>query len=140
MGDDGIGPRVAYELIKRGYDNVVICGPDLAPVFARLDDIDLLIIVDAMDWGAEPGSLMISKLNNLEEKTSRLSHALPLTQMLRIMKKTLKESMEVYIIGVQPKCIEPGSNLTPPVEHAVDEIIAKIEELLRERGEKKVNT
>ena len=99
--------------------------------------MDLVIVVDAINWGAKPGSLLVAKLDDVKEAVTRLSHALPPTEMLKIMKKILKESVEVYIVGVQPERVEPGDSLTPPVECAVGEVIAKIEELLTKNKRKK---
>ncbi len=140
MSDDGLGPKVAHELIKRGYNNVVVCGSDLSSVLTHLDDVDLVIVIDIIDWRAKPGTLLVARLDDIEEVMTRSSHNLPITGMLKIMKRTLRESMEIYIIGVQPERVELGDSLTPPVECAVREVIAKIEELLAKNRRKKANT
>lgn len=129
MGDDGVGLLVAKELISEGLE-VVTCGSDLSSVLAKLDDLDTLIIVDAVDWGAQPGSVIVAKLEDLEEAKFRVSHSLPATEILKLMKKIFGKPSETYIIGVQPGRIEPSSELTPQVRKAIREVTAKIKDML----------
>ncbi|MCS7139301.1 MAG: hydrogenase maturation protease [Candidatus Nezhaarchaeota archaeon] len=133
MGDDGFGPAVARELIKRGHRNVVF-NSDPLNLLTQLDDVDLVIIVDAVNLGVEPGSLFVAKLDDVREIAPRSSHSLPVTEILKIMRKILRKPMEVYIIGVQPARIEPGEDLTPPVQCAIKDAVLKIEELIVEKN------
>lgn len=136
MGDDGVGLAVAHELAKQGYE-VVACGSDLSPVLTRVDDIDLLIVVDAVDWGAKPGSVLVSKLEEVEEAHTQSSHHLGITNMLKIVMKIFKKPMSVYLVGIQPERVEPVAELTPKVKSAINEVVAKVGELIKKAQENK---
>lgn len=129
MGDDGIGTLIAKELASEGLE-VVICGSDLSPVLVRLDNLEVLIIVDAIDWGANPGSVIVARLEDFEEVRLRMSHSLPVTEILKLMKKLFGKPSDVYIIGVQPGHIKPGIEFTPQVRKAIHTVTAKVKDIL----------
>lgn len=136
MGDDGVGPAVASELAKQGYE-VVVCGSDLSLVLTRIEDVDLLIVVDAVDWGAEPGSVFIAKLDEVGEVRAWASHHLGVTSMLKIMMRAFNKPVDVYLIGVQPERIEPVAELTSKVKSAVNEVVRKVREIIEKAQEGK---
>lgn len=136
MGDDGIGPAVASELAKQGYE-VVTCGSDLSLVLTRIEDVDLLIIVDAVDWGAEPGSVFVAKIDEVNEVSAWSSHRLGVISMLKIMMKIFKKPVNAYLVGVQPERVEPVAELTSKVKLAVNEVVVKVKELIRKAQEGK---
>lgn len=138
MGDDGVGPAVARELAKQGYE-VVTCGSDLSPVLTRIENVDLLIVVDAVDWGAKPGSVFVAKLDEVNEVYARCSHRLGVTSMLKVMMKVFKKPENVYLVGVQPERVEPVAELTPKVKLAVDEVVARVRELIEKLKKIKAN-
>lgn len=137
MGDDGVGSVVAHELAKQGYE-VVTCGSDLSPVLTRIEEVDLLIIVDAVDWGAEPGSVFVARLNEVSEVYTRSSHRLGVTDMLKVMMKVFGKPVDAYLVGIQPKRVEPATELTSKVKPAVDEAVARVKELIEKVQENKI--
>ncbi|MEM2314845.1 MAG: hydrogenase maturation protease [Candidatus Nezhaarchaeales archaeon] len=136
MGDDSIGLAVAHELAKRGYE-VVACGSDLSPVLTRMEDIDLLIVVDAIDLGAKPGSVFVLKLEEVNEVPARTSHTIGVISMLKIMMKVFQKPMDTYLVGVQPERVKHSTELTPKVRLAINEVVVKVEELIKEFQENK---
>ncbi len=130
MGDDGAGVAVAGELAKLGYE-VVVCGSDLSPVMARVEEVNVLIIVDAVNWGAKPGSVLTARLDDLEEEPVRASHSLRVSEVIKLMRKAFGHPLEVYVVGIQPERVEPSTELSPSVRQAVNEAVAKVRELLR---------
>lgn len=136
MGDDGVGLAVAYELTKQGY-NVIVCGSDLSPVLAKVDDVDLLVVIDAVDWGSEPGSVSVFKLDEIDEAHVQSSHSIGVTKMLKIIMKIFKKPENVYLVGIQPERVEPITELTPKVKLAINEALIKVEELIK-KIEKKI--
>ncbi|MDH5816286.1 MAG: hydrogenase maturation protease [Candidatus Nezhaarchaeota archaeon] len=136
MGDDGVGLAVARELAKRGHE-VVTCGPDLSSVLTKVDDIDLVIVVDAIDLEAEPGSVFVLKLEDVDEVPARSSHTLRATRMLKTMMRVFRKPIDAYLVGVQPERVEPATELTPRVKSAISEVVAKVEELIMRTQEKK---
>jgi hydrogenase maturation protease len=136
MGDDGVGVAVAGELAKQGYE-VVVCGSDLAPVLARVEEVDALIIVDAVDWGAEPGSILTAKLEDLEESRVRASHFLRVSEVVGLMREAFGRPSEVYVVGVQPERVEPSTELSPSVRRALGDVTTRVRELVMKlKGDK----
>ncbi len=129
MGDDGVGTVVAGELAKLGYE-VVVCGSDLSPVLTRAEEVDALIIVDAVDWGAEPGSVLTARLEDLEERRVRTSHSLRVSEVIRLMKSVFGRPSEVYVVGVQPERVEPSTELSLSVRRAIASLVARVKELV----------
>jgi hydrogenase maturation protease len=129
MGDDGVGILAANELAKLGCE-VVVCGSDLSPILARSEEIDVLVIVDAVDWGAKPGSILTAKLEDLEEDRVRTSHSLRVSEVVRLMKYVFGRPSKVYVVGVQPERVEPSTELSPSVRQALGDVIERVRKLV----------
>jgi len=138
MGDDGVGIAVASELAKLGYE-AVVCGSDLSPVMARVEEVDVLIIVDAVDWGAKPGSVLTARLDELEEEPIRATHFLRVSEVIKLMREAFGHPLEVYVVGIQPERVEPSTELSPSVRRAVNDAVARVRELLRRLQENRPN-
>jgi hydrogenase maturation protease len=128
MGDDGVGVAVASELAKLGYE-VIVCGSDLSPVLTRVEEVDALIIIDAVDWEAEPGSILTAKLEDLEKGRVRTSHSLQVGEVVRLMRCVFGRPSEVYVVGIQPERVEPSTELSPSVRQALGDVMTKVREL-----------
>src|SRR5512147_2500421 len=132
--DDGFGPRVAQDLSEyelppdvRGID-----GGTGAPhlIFTLLDEtVKKLIILDAIDWKANPGTLRKFTVDELPKGKFIDAHNWTLSEPLH----ALKDKVEIVVIGCQPaKVSEPDIvwALTPEVERAVPEAIKMVLEEL----------
>jgi len=86
--------------------------------------------VDAVDWGAEPGSVLTAKLDDLEERRAGTSHSLRVSEVIKLIRKAFGGPREVYVVGIQPERIELSTELSPSVRQAVNEAVAKVRELL----------
>jgi hydrogenase 3 maturation protease len=87
-----------------------------------------LIIIDSADINTPPGRV---KIINSEDVggTSFCTHCLPIKVMVDYLLKSLPE-MHVIIIGIQPKTIAIGSNISIPVRQAAEDIAATISDSL----------
>ena len=139
MGDDGVGFRVARELVKRGLSDVVFCGSDATAILSHVDGVKRLIVVDTVDWGSEPGSIIVARLEEVEEEPSRWAHNLSPTRLIKLIKSLSCGDVEVYIVGVQPKNVAPSEELTEPVKRAVELAVSKVEELVSELRDFRAN-
>ena len=127
-GDDYVGSYIAEKLkqLVRSSNILIVNAetvPELYTDVIREFKPDVLLIIDAVDFGGEPGEIIFSKLCDLEivERDS-LSHALPLYLVLKLMNV---EERNVYILGIQPKNMNIRNSMSQKVlEHA--EIIVKI--------------
>lgn len=112
-GDDGAG--VAAALCVGGVD----CGttPENYISKLRVNPPETLILIDAVEMNAPPGTV---KIFNFDELSGIVltSHGVPLKAIL----EPLCERTKIYLIGIQPKQTELGEGLSPEVAAAVEGI------------------
>ncbi|GAM08731.1 hydrogenase expression/formation protein HupD [Geobacter sp. OR-1] len=125
MGDDGAGVRVVTHLAEwyRFPENVELLdggtlGLDILP---RLEGIDRLLVVDAVDNGKAPGDLV--RLEGEEVPVAlatKLSpHQMGLKDLLAVADLQGIMPGEIVLAGVQPGSIEMGLELSEEVEVAL---------------------
>jgi len=129
LQDEGVGVHVIHELTKRRMDhiNLEIIDAGTSPeIMASLDgDIDKLIIVDAVKGGDEPGTLYRFGSDDVDVDTaSPVSlHEVGVLQNLKLMALLNKQPRSTVIIGVEPKTIDYGLELSPEVSAKVPRVI-----------------
>ena len=133
--DEGIGIHAVKALQDVQLpDNVTIIDGGTSPdILACTRGGDKLIIVDAARAGGEPGAIYRFQPDDLiAERGAAISvHELGVPQNLRLMLLSGNEPSEVVIIGIEPKEIEWGIELSPELEMKIPEIISVV---LREIG------
>lgn len=143
LTDEGIGVHVARRLANEPlppdvtvYDGGVR-GIDLLEV---IQGCDRLIIVDAVNAQAEPGTVFRFRPDEVEcilreHKTSL--HQVDLFDTIKIA-RFLGSCPEIVVIGIQPKEIDWGLALTPELTVILPGILALVRdeiEVCRERSE-----
>ena len=128
--DEGIGIHAVKALQKMQLpDNVTIIDGGTSPdILACTRGGDKLIIVDAARAGGEPGAIYRFQPDDLiAERGAAVSvHELGVPQNLRLMLLSGNEPSEVVIIGIEPKEIEWGIELSPELEMKIPEIISVV--------------
>lgn len=124
MTDDGIGPQMIDYLQNSGklpegvrlMDGGTL-GLDLLPY---LEDVKNLLIVDAVELGAEPGTLVRLTGEDvpaaIENKLS--PHQMGLKDLLAVARLMGCLPENVTLFGMQPASLELGTELSPPVQAA----------------------
>ena len=147
-GDDGVGVVVAERLSLEPLPpdvrvlEVGIGGIHL--VQELLDGVDALVVVDAVDLGREPGTVVVVRPDVVDVSamsvTERRDHladmhyatperALMLARALGVLPKV------TWLVGCQVSDPEVlGQGLSPAMRGGVDTIVAEIRELLRAVG------
>lgn len=132
MADDGVGPRVVELLLHQGGlpDGVELLdggtlGLDLLP---RLEDVQRLIIIDAVETGQPPGSLVRLRGDEvpLALETKLSPHQMGLKDLLAVARLMDQLPSEVVLIGVQPAVIEMDTELSPVVESRLLELASMV--------------
>lgn len=110
----------------------------VALVQELMDGYDALVVVDAVDRSAAPGTIFVlesevPQLDAFEERDREAfladthytipSKALILGQALGVLPE------DVYIVGCQPASCELGIGMSEPVARAVDAAVRELEEL-----------
>jgi len=132
-GDDGFGPAVIDLLgeLPEGADVIETGIGGIALLQELMRGYDGLILVDAVERGAEPGTVFL-----IEPEVEKGEHVpdIHLANPNRVlsMAKTMGVLPErVVIIGCQPLDVEElCQGLSPPVQQALASAVTKIEEIV----------
>jgi hydrogenase maturation protease len=132
MGDDGLGSRVISELEQRflACEQVSLLdggtlGLDLLP---RLEGIDRLLIIDALEMGAEPGKVFRLEGEDVPRAfANKLSvHQMGLQDLLAVAELQGHLPAELVVIGAQSAEIEMVMQLSPQVEAAFAGVMSAV--------------
>lgn len=129
MADEGFGPAAALEVSSlleaqpapEGVEVSVVDGGVLGlKLLPHFQSSDLVVVLDAMDVGAKPGSLFrfTPEEAELEADQPWSAHEIGLPHLLQMAGLAGADS-HVVIIACQAGAIEPSMELTPPVSGAV---------------------
>jgi hydrogenase maturation protease len=141
-GDDAFGVVVAQRLLSESvFPDVEVLdfgirGIDL--VFAFLDGYDLVVLVDAVSRGSEPGALYVIEpdLNKLDLDDAAIDgHSLDPWQVLRQAARMGATFGRVVVVGCQPLFTESDEGrigLSTVVEAAVEPAIGRVRSLVAE--------
>lgn len=137
MSDDGVGVRVVQRLQRKHHfppwveilDGGTL-GLDLLP---RLEGIERLIIVDAVETGEKPGTCvrLAGEQLPIALETKLSPHQMGLKDLLAVAELMGHSPREMVLIGVQPGSIEMDTELTADVEATVNILISNILNELR---------
>jgi len=129
MSDDGVGVKIVQKLQReyRFSENVELLdggtlGLDLLP---KLEGVERLIVVDAVETGQKPGTCI--RLTGrelpiaLETKVS--PHQMGLKDLLSVAELMGHSPREMVLIGVQPGSIDMDTELTAEVEIKVEDLV-----------------
>lgn len=136
-GDDGVGFYVVDRLSKEfkgesGFLFIKTSVPEDRVREIRNFAPNMVIIIDAADFGKRPGSIKIIK----EYQISGLfisTHTTPLTLFLKLYQADQPVKSAVTIIGVQRKSSEFGQPMCGDVKKAGDMVAKIISELYRKK-------
>ena len=140
MTDDGFGVKVVNMLSSRYHFQEQVrlldggtLGLDLLP---HLEEVELLLIIDALDMRDAPGKIFRIEGDEVPRAfASKLSvHQMGLQDLLAVSELQGHVPSKLVVWGVQPECIEMGTELTATVAAAVEPVVAKVLEELQGWG------
>ena len=85
---------------------------------------DVIFFLDAVDSGDEPGSVKLMRIADVQT-LSPSTHNIPVS----IFKKLFPNS-KIFIIGIQPKTLDFGTELSPELKKEFGNIVKKVQEIL----------
>lgn len=132
LSDEGVGVRVVETFEKRypvapGVEllDAGTAGMDLLDVIAGREH---LIIVDAVNTGSPPGTLV--RLADQEVpaafRTKSSPHQIGLADVLAALTLTGEVPSRVTVIGIQPEYMDLGLELSPTIAARLDEMLAML--------------
>ena len=127
LKDEGIGVHIIHALqqIAIPHDIKLIDGGTSLDLPYYLKDTDKLIIIDAMKGEGKPGTVyrFHSQDVNIKSEGMVSVHELGLEQSLKMMRLTRSEPKEIVIIGIEPKEIDWGTELSAELQQKIPKII-----------------
>ena len=132
MADEGLGVRCVERLEASGVlpvDVVIIDGgTSTNELLGDLEDLDLLVIVDAVATGGAPGSLVRLEGDHIPAAFSnKLSpHQHGINDLLATLRFAGRAPGRVVVLGMTPGRIELGLELSPEVAAALPALEARI--------------
>jgi len=140
MTDDGFGVQAVAALSARcrlrGPVTLLdggTLGLDLLP---RLEGVERLLIVDALEMQASPGTVFRLEGEEVPRAfASKLSvHQMGVQDLLAVAELQGHLPRELVVWGVQPACLDLGTELSPAVAAAIEPVVAGVLEELRRWG------
>jgi hydrogenase maturation protease len=145
LKDEGIGAHIAQQLHKRklpGNVEVIDGGTAGSDILLRQQGVYKLVVIDAVRAGEKAGTIYKAqfkakekdKLNQLfgEDKEFKISlHQVGLIGALAAAERIGREPSEIVIIGVEPKQIDYGLELTEEVKQKIPAIINTVLEEIK---------
>ena len=91
----------------------------------KMKGCNQIIILDALEFGGAVGEV---KVFNLESVNDRLmsTHSIPIA----LFKRFLPDS-KIIVIGIQPKNVEFGEEISDELKESVDKISENVEKIIR---------
>jgi len=122
--DDGIGPQAIERLRNDSRvpkDVTLIEGGTLGlELLTYIWDCSYLLVLDAVDVGQPPGTLVRMSSEELQTLPGKGSvHQLGVADLLVALRVLAHRTPEVVLLGVQPATTEWGTELSPAVAAAL---------------------
>ncbi len=129
LKDEGIGVHIAQALqgtpSPADVELEVVDGGTLPDAPLAFEDVDKLIVVDAVQAGGEPGAIYHFHYEDIEpaDKVLTSLHQISLLENVWLMDKFSRRPREVVIIGIEPEDMNWGLELSEKVKKRVPQII-----------------
>ncbi len=146
LGDDGFGVEVIRRLAEREMPEGVevkdfgIRGMDLA--YALQEDYEVVVFVDAVPRGEEPGTVYLIEPEIEEDgEVSLDTHGMDPVKVIKLSRALGAEPTRTLVVGCEPRVVLSGEDyddmsmeLSEPVQAAVEEAAKLVESLVEEIG------
>ena len=135
LRDDGVGVHAIRELQKAPPPGarVVEVGTAVLDALHLFRWADRVLAFDAMQAGGPPGTFYSCPVFETEGPTPLASlHELDLWAALRFLPD--RKRPEIMILGVEPKIIDFGLELTPEVQAALPQLVGVSKQILAQWG------
>lgn len=132
LSDEGVGIHAVRRLLEREdlSDEIQIVDGGTAglALMVYLEDVGRLVIIDAMETGGPPGTLVRLSGNQIPAYMAlKVSpHEITLPDFLAAAKLRDLYPREVIVWGVQPESMEVGIDLSPALAAHLEELVDRV--------------
>lgn len=128
--DDSIGIKVATLCKGLQSEKLIVLneGNNGISLLDFVQEINNVIVIDAVDYGAGPGDIRVFDYNELMEGSFNLvsSHTYDIFNFIKIFNPSIK------IIGIQPKITDWGTDMSQEVEHSIPKAVDIVKKLVND--------
>lgn len=134
-GDDGLGPLFAKKLsqiTKESSNVVVIDGGTVPENFTgslRKENPTHVFLIDAVEMNGNPGDIELIEKERISQFNVS-THAMPISFLIKYLETT--SSFKIILIGIQPKKMVLGEELTLEVENSVNVLVNIFKKVLKD--------
>jgi len=133
LSDEGVGVHVAQKMMEMDFPpevQIMEGGTDGFGLMHVLLEADRVILVDAVKGGGPPGSIYRFEVEDCPPfpdifKTS--VHQISILEVINLS-GLIGPTPRTTVIGVEPKCLEMGMNLSPQIEATIPKVIQLVRE------------
>jgi hydrogenase 3 maturation protease len=131
-GDDALGVKFAERLGNCENIKSIVCEelPENFTGTVREENPDVVLFVDAIDFGANPGDLAIFESHMLTEDRFS-SHRPSLKLVMDFIKHDI--NAEVRLLGIQPQSLQYSASLSCEIDDTLNHIV-KLFKKLTQKG------
>jgi hydrogenase maturation protease len=138
LSDDGVGPAVLQQLANSSARwpkevEFVDGGTQGLALLAQFDGRRAVIIVDALQTGAPPGTvhrLTLNELRAMAGPRANSAHEGNAGELLAAAQLLGELPDRLFIVGVEPECLSTGFALSDTVKQAIPNVLDQISSLL----------
>jgi hydrogenase maturation protease len=138
VADDAVGHEVYRSLSARllpPRTRLLLLGVGGMQLIDELEGERLLIIVDAVQFGSDPGTIHVLDWNRLPASNQRpvSGHGIGVKEMLQVCRCLYPErsAAQIYLVGVEGRCFDAiGAPLTPAVRQALPDAVETVVSLI----------
>lgn len=131
LSDEGVGVHVANRLMEMDLPDgveVIEGGTDGFQLMNVVTEADRLIVVDALKGGNPPGSIYRLDINDAPRSADLFKtsvHQIGILEVIHLA-ELVGQTPETTVIGVEPKCLEVGMELSPEIQTKIPRVIELI--------------
>jgi hydrogenase maturation protease len=129
LKDEGVGVHIVHALQRGGnlpsQVQLIDAGTAMFDILHLLEEVDKLVVIDAVKGGGEPGSIYRFSPDEIEfdHLVTTSLHELNLSNTLAMAELLGNKPKSIVIIGIEPQEITLGLELSPKIEGKVEKII-----------------
>ncbi len=126
-GDDGAGVLVAERLGTLGIEAKTCLG-EASELMEAWSGADEVILIDAVATGAAAGTVHVwnGQLPIARRRSSSSTHGMGVAEAIALAHTLDRLPAHLRVYGIEGKRFEVGTNVSPEVMHAVEEVVRRI--------------
>lgn len=124
--DDGVGVFISRQIVERSGILSLTVEVSIENYIGKINsrEPEEIVIIDCMELGSSPGTYRLMELKNVEDITFN-THNISLDKLGDFF------HYPTYVLGVQPRSVEFGDELSPPVMDSAKRIVNMINQTNR---------